>query len=157
VTPWTSPGQNTGVGSLSLLQGIFPTQGSNPGLPHCPTQGSNPGVQHCRRILYQMSHERTDDKDVGHVGSLFSHSYFVFLPEEIFSVVRTCIDSTTILQEMKEYIGYMGGLPRWLSGKESTCQYGRYRRRRFSLWVGKIPWRRKWQPTPIFLPGESCE
>ena len=41
---WNSPGQNTGVGSLSLLQGIFPTQGSNPGLPHC------------RRILYQLSH-----------------------------------------------------------------------------------------------------
>ena len=34
-SPWDSPGQNTGVGSLSLLQGIFPTQGSNPGLPHC--------------------------------------------------------------------------------------------------------------------------
>ena len=33
--PWNSPGQNTGVGSRSLLQGIFPTQGSNPGLPHC--------------------------------------------------------------------------------------------------------------------------
>ena len=33
--PWHSPGQNTGVGSLSLLQRIFPTQGSNPGLPHC--------------------------------------------------------------------------------------------------------------------------
>ena len=32
---WNSPGQNTGVGSLSLLQGISPTQGSNPGLPHC--------------------------------------------------------------------------------------------------------------------------
>ena len=31
-SPWNSPGQNTGVGSLSLLQGIFPTQGSNPGL-----------------------------------------------------------------------------------------------------------------------------
>ena len=40
-----SPGQNTGVGSLSLLQGIFPTQGSNPGLPHC------------RQILYQLSHK----------------------------------------------------------------------------------------------------
>ena len=37
-----SPGQNTGVGSLSLLQGIFPTQELNPGLPHC------------RRILYQL-------------------------------------------------------------------------------------------------------
>jgi len=34
-SPWNSPGQNTGVGSHSLLQGIFPTQGSNPGLPHC--------------------------------------------------------------------------------------------------------------------------
>ena len=34
-SPWTSPSQNTGVGSLSLLQWIIPTQGSNPGLPHC--------------------------------------------------------------------------------------------------------------------------
>ena len=44
-SPWNSPGQNTGVGRHSLLQGIFPTQGSNPGLPHC------------RWILYQMSHQ----------------------------------------------------------------------------------------------------
>ena len=34
-SPWNSPGQNTGVGSLSLLQGIFPIQGLNPGVPHC--------------------------------------------------------------------------------------------------------------------------
>ena len=34
-SPWGSPGQNTGVGSLSFLQGVFSTQGSNPGLPHC--------------------------------------------------------------------------------------------------------------------------
>ena len=44
-SPWNSPGQNPGVGSLSLLQGIFPTQGSNPGLPHC------------RQILCQLSHK----------------------------------------------------------------------------------------------------
>ena len=44
-SPWNSPGQNAGVGSLSLLQRIFPTQGSNPGLPHC------------RWILYQLSHQ----------------------------------------------------------------------------------------------------
>ena len=43
--PWNSPGQNTGVGSCSLLQGIF------------PTQGSNPGLLHCRRILYHLSHQ----------------------------------------------------------------------------------------------------
>ena len=44
-SPWSSLGQNSGVGSLSLLQGIFPTQGSNPGLPHCG------------QILYQLSHK----------------------------------------------------------------------------------------------------
>ena len=44
-SPWNSPGQNTGVGSRSLLQGIF------------PTQGSNPGLLHCRWILYQLSHK----------------------------------------------------------------------------------------------------
>ena len=43
-SPWNSRGQNTGMRSLSLLQGIFPTQKLNPGLPHC------------RQILYQMSH-----------------------------------------------------------------------------------------------------
>ena len=43
------------------------------------------------------------------------------------------------------------GLHRWLSGSESTWLC---RRLRFSLWVRKIPWRRKWQPTPVFLPGE---
>ena len=45
--PWNSPGQNSGVGSLSLLQGIF------------PTQGLNPGLLHCRQILYQLSHKRS--------------------------------------------------------------------------------------------------
>ena len=44
-SPCNFPGQNTGVDSLCLLQGIFPTQGSNPGLPHC------------RQILYQLSHK----------------------------------------------------------------------------------------------------
>ena len=46
-------------------------------------------------------------------------------------------------------------LPRWLSGKEPTCQYTIHRRFRFDPWVGKTPWRRKWQPTLGFLPGES--
>ena len=44
-SPWNSPGQNTGLGSLSFLQRLFPTQGWNPGLPHC------------RQILYQLSHQ----------------------------------------------------------------------------------------------------
>ena len=47
---YSSPGQNTGVGSLSLLQGIFPTQGLNPGPPHC------------RQILYQLRHKGSPRK-----------------------------------------------------------------------------------------------
>ena len=45
-------------------------------------------------------------------------------------------------------------LPSWLSGKESACQCRRHRRLGFDPWVGKIPWRRKWQCTPVFLPGK---
>ena len=44
-SPWNSPVQNTGVSSLSLLQGIF------------PTQASNQGLLHCRQILYQLNHQ----------------------------------------------------------------------------------------------------
>ena len=47
------------------------------------------------------------------------------------------------------------GLPRRPSGKESTCQGRRLKRCRFDPWVSKISWRRKWQPTPVFLPGKS--
>ena len=45
-------------------------------------------------------------------------------------------------------------LPRWLSGKESVCQCRRCRRYRLDPWVGKIPWRKEWLPTPVFLPEE---
>ena len=41
------------------------------------------------------------------------------------------------------------------SGKEPTCQHRRHKRCGFDPWVGRIPWRRKWQPTLVFLPGES--
>ena len=45
-------------------------------------------------------------------------------------------------------------IPRWQSGKESTCQCRRHKRYGFNPRIGKIPWRRKWQPTPMFLPGK---
>ena len=53
-SPWNSPSQNTGAGSCSLLQWIFPTRGSNPGLLHCRSilyqlnhKGNHKGIQHC--------------------------------------------------------------------------------------------------------------
>ena len=72
--PWNSPGQNAGVGSHSLLQEIF------------PTQGSNPGLLHCRQILFQLSHRGSPYK----LGSLqqntilsqFSHSFLIVLEGE---------------------------------------------------------------------------
>ena len=47
-----------------------------------------------------------------------------------------------------------GGFP-GESGKVPVCQCRRHKRHRFGPWVGNIPWRRKWQPTPVFLPGKS--
>ena len=92
---WNSPGQNT-EGSLSLLQGIFPNEGSNPGLLHCrwivyqlshkesprilewvsllqwifPLQELNWGLLYCRRILYQLSHQESPAGDPGSIHGL---------------------------------------------------------------------------------------
>ena len=67
-SPWNSPGQNTGVGSLSLLQRIF------------PTQGWNPGLLHCRRILYQLSHKGSPWRDLVtlFISMIMSFSYKTF-------------------------------------------------------------------------------
>ena len=74
---------------------------------------------------------------------------------------RDVADKLMILK-WKIILDYLGGsfwgaalgLCRWFSGKDSTCQCRRRRRLKFDPWVRKIPWRRKWQPTPVFLPGE---
>ena len=47
------------------------------------------------------------------------------------------------------------GLPWWSGGKDSACQCRRHKRCRFNPWVRKIPWSRKWQPSPVSLPGKS--
>ena len=74
-SPWDSPGQNTGVGCLSLLQGFFLTQGSNPGLPHC------------RRIIYQVIDANI--LPILKIGFLAHHSYkkesFIFCRDSSFT------------------------------------------------------------------------
>ena len=64
-SPWNSPGQNTRVGSLSILRGIF------------PTQGSNPGLQHCRRIISQLSHRGRPSELRILIISIFDIWYFI--------------------------------------------------------------------------------
>ena len=53
------------------------------------------------------------------------------------------------------YLYFYQGFPGGTSGKEPAYQFRRPKRRGFDPWVGKIPWRRARQPTPVFLPGES--
>ena len=69
------------------------------------------------------------------------------------------------MQEPKEYISHQlflirrriihKGFPDGASGKELTCQCWRHKRPGFDPWVRKMLWRRAWQPTPVFLAGES--
>ena len=103
-SPWSSPGQNTGVGSCSLLQGIFLTQGLNPGLPTLQadslpaeppgkpkdtavdslsllqeiflTQELNWGLLHCRWIFYQLSYQGSSSR---HMGETVSSCTFMHL------------------------------------------------------------------------------
>ena len=60
------------------------------------------------------------------------------------------------LKPLPSYQDYLGhwGFPCGASGKEPTCQCRSHKRPGFDPWVGKITWRRKWQPIPVFLPGE---
>ena len=99
----------------------------------------------------------TEIKYLGWLG--IKSKFFTYLPAPEFAeVVFFCLTTVFPLTEclfygrnfcILPYVIY--GLPRWLSGKESVCQC---RRPGFGSWVGKIPWRRKWQPTPVFLPGK---
>ena len=63
---------------------------------------------------------------------------------ELFPLVFSIIYLYLIVHKLK------GGLPRWLRWQRIHLQCGRPG---FNLWIGKIPWRRAWQPTPVFLPG----
>ena len=58
---------------------------------------------------------------------------------------------------MGPFLAYLMGVPGGAGGKESAGQCRRCKRQGFDPWVGKILWRRKWQPAPVFLPGKSHE
>ena len=123
-SPRNSPGQNTGVCSLSLLQGIFPTQGLNPGLPNC------------KQILYQLSYQGSQN--------YFPHSQRRSYINCNFNILL-CICSFYTFQ-------CLGGTH---SLNYEVKRLPTMQRPGFNPWVRKISWRRKWQPTPVFLPEKS--
>ena len=136
---WDSPGKNTGMGCHALLQRILPTQGSNPGLPHC------------RQILYPLSHQGSPYL------ALFTRKYILIFTDHKLSSQSYSRHSEGFNEDansqhkLLQSCQVWSALPRWLSGKELTCQY---RRRGFAPQVRKIPWRRKRQPTLVLLPGK---
>ena len=69
------------------------------------------------------------------------------------AVIHGVAKSWTWLSDWTELL--FEGFPGCTSGKEPVCQCRRHKRCGFDLWVGKIPWRRAWQPRPVFLPIES--
>ena len=125
---------NTGVGSLSLLHGIFPTQRSNPGLPHC------------RRILYQLSNQGSNARDLGLIPRSGRS------PDQGMATHSSGNGEWSLVKSLRLLIFW--GLPWCLSGKESACNVGDLGLLSFP-WVRKIPWRRTQQPTPVVLVGES--
>ena len=76
-----------------------------------------------------------------------------FNPEKFSGQIELYGHSCTLLDSTPQACKKRSGLPWWLSGKESACQC---RRCGFDPWVRRIPWGRKWQPTPVLLPGKSC-
>ena len=125
-SPWSSPGWNTGVGSLSLLQGIF------------PTQELNPGLLHCREILYQLMHKGSPLSSVGKESACN-----VGDPGSIPGLGRSP-------GEGKGYpLQYFGALLMAQLVKNPPVMWGTQ-----DPWVGKILWRRERLPTPVFWPEE---
>ena len=129
-----SPGQNTAVGSRSLLQGIFPPQGSNPGLPLG------------RRIFYQLSHQ-------GNLHHVPLPSQWPLQKQSGKESTCNAGDPSSVPGSRRssgEGIGYplhILRLPWWLS-------WGQCGGPGLDSWMGKIPWRRQQLPTSVFWPGE---
>ena len=72
-----------------------------------------------------------------------------FLPEE--SGLSSCFQQVSLCFPLAPLGGFRGGA----NGKETICQCRRLKRGWFDPWVRKIPWRKAWQLTPVFFPGES--
>ena len=97
-SPRNSLGQNTGVGSLSLLQGIFPTQGLNPDLPQC------------RQILYQLSHKGSPGSGILLLKKSWTKVSPVYVPPYSLALTKHC-NSPKRLDQSLSRVQKWGRLP----------------------------------------------
>ena len=136
-SPWNSPGQNTGVGSLSLLQGIF------------PTQGSNPGLLHCSQILYHLSHRKPRNTGVDSLSLLQE----IFPTQELSGV--SCIAGgffTSWAISGKPMVGGVEALSFWPGYEVDGVEHSRWWR---SRWVF-LCWSCHWGVCSVVSPETYC-
>ena len=172
-SPWNSPGQNTEVGSLSLLQETIPAQGSNPGLPHC------------RWILHPLSHKGSprilewvaypfssgsswprDQTRVSCIAGRFFTNWAISFPKPVVEGTNAIIQDLLALLSLhmseKAMAPHSSTLAWNIPGMEEpgrlqsmgSLRAGHDWATSLSLFTF-MHWRRQWQPTPVFLPGES--
>ena len=171
--PWDSPGKNTGLGCHFLLQ-CMKVKSESEIAQSCPTLSDTMDCSLPGSSINGIFQARV--LEWGAIAfSAMQETRILFLGREVPLEKGMAIHSSILtwripwtekpggLQSVgSQKVGHDWttnihthiGLPRWLSGKESACQCRRYRRCGFDPWVGKSPWRRKWQPIPVFLPGK---
>ena len=142
--PWDFPGKNTGVSCHFLLHGIFPIQGSNLHL-QC--------LVHFQADSLPLSHLGNPEISVLGAKGVFGRWAIAQKIEgakqiriELLSSplnLPFCNNNNCVLPELASLVAQT---VKRLSAMQETV---------FHPWVGKIPWRKKWQPTPVFLPGKS--
>ena len=131
-SPWDSPEKNTRVGSQSLLQGIFPTQGSNPGVPHC------------RWVLYQLSHQgspirRAESKSLPNRLEILSDTKYLFRYLWLTHYHR--IYFNLLISEVKVSAWNAGDLVRSL-GEEDPLE------KAIATYSSTLAWRIPWKEEP---------
>ena len=136
--PWDSLGKNTGVGCHFLLQ-CMKVKSESEVSQSCPTLSdpmdcSSPGSS--AHGIFQAR--------VLEWGAIAFSGHRTYQPE----TPGFCEDGRHLVCLFVSCYSTCWGFP---GGKEFACQFRRHKRRGFNPWVGKIPWRRKWQPTPVFL------
>ena len=141
VIPWTAARQSslsiTNSHSLLKLMSIKPVMPSNY-LILCHPHLLLPSIFPSIRVF--------SNKSVLHIRwpKYWSFSFSISPSSEYSGLISFRIDWLDLLTVQETL---------WLNGREHICQS---RRHGFDLWLGKIPWRRTWQSTPVFLPGKSC-
>ena len=151
--------KNTRVGSLSLLQRIFLIQESNWGLLHCKWLLYQLSYQGCMNPLYVYAYPFPLGPPSHLLPSHSSRSSqaLSWAPWAVQHVPTSCLLYTWWCIYVNPNLPICHTLPflGGASGKEPTCQGRSHKWGRFDPWVGKILWKRAWQPTPVFLLRES--